>query len=143
MPVACDMLIDRRMVPGENLDDAVKEIETILETARKEFGVETEIVEFRPTTGPASETPLDHPIVTTSAAAASPYNSGAQPAGFPAGCDLVHFRSIGASGVVLGPGDLGVAHKPDEFIPIDQFIDASRIYLDTALGMLRESGATR
>ncbi len=143
VPEACDMLIDRRMVPGENQDDAVKEIETILETARKEFGVETEIVEFRPTTGPASETPLDHPIVRTSTAAASPYNSGAQPAGFPAGCDLVHFRSIGASGVVLGPGDLGVAHKPDEFIPIDQFVDASRIYLDTALGMLRESGATR
>ena len=143
VPEACDMLIDRRMVPGENQDDAVKEIETILETARKEFGVETEIVEFKPTTGPASETPFDHSIVRTAVAAAAPYNAGAQPAGFPAGCDLVHFLSIGASGVVLGPGDLGVAHKPDEFIPIDQFIDASRIYLDTALGMLRESSATR
>ncbi len=143
VPAACEMLLDRRMVPGESRDDAVREIENLLETAREEFGVETEIVEFKPTTGPASETPIDHPIVTTSVAAASPFNAGAQPVGFPAGCDLVHFRSLGAAGVVLGPGDLGVAHKPNEFIPIDQFVDASRIYLDTALGMLREAGATR
>jgi acetylornithine deacetylase/succinyl-diaminopimelate desuccinylase len=56
--------------------------------------------------------------------------------GFQGACDLVHFRSIGADGVVIGPGDLAVAHKPDEFVPIDAFVRSSLIYRDVALAML-------
>jgi succinyl-diaminopimelate desuccinylase len=44
---------------------------------------------------------------------------------------------------VLGPGTLAVAHKPDEFVPINEFVDASLIYRDIALQMLHERGATR
>jgi acetylornithine deacetylase/succinyl-diaminopimelate desuccinylase len=59
------------------------------------------------------------------------------PFGFHGGCDLVHFRSIGAQGTVIGPGDLAVAHKPDEFVPVDEFITSSLIYRDVAKAMLR------
>ncbi|MGI4856413.1 MAG: hypothetical protein ACRYHA_05720, partial [Janthinobacterium lividum] len=59
--------------------------------------------------------------------------------GFQGGCDLVHFRSVGATGVVIGPGTLAVAHKPDEFVPIDEFLASSLIYRDVALDMLRVS----
>lgn len=52
------------------------------------------------------------------------------------GRDLVHFRSLGAKGVVIGPGSLAVAHKPDEFVPVDEFIAAAYLYLDIALAML-------
>ena len=55
----------------------------------------------------------------------------------------MHFRSLGADGVVLGPGSLDVAHKPDEFVPEDEFVAASLIYRDTVLALLQRSGATR
>ncbi len=47
----------------------------------------------------------------------------------------MHFRSLGAKGVVIGPGSLAVAHKPDEFVPVDEFIAAAYLYLDIALAM--------
>jgi acetylornithine deacetylase/succinyl-diaminopimelate desuccinylase len=49
----------------------------------------------------------------------------------------VHFRSIGAQGTVIGPGDLAVAHKPDEFVPVHEFVASSLIYRDVAKAMLR------
>jgi acetylornithine deacetylase/succinyl-diaminopimelate desuccinylase len=58
------------------------------------------------------------------------------PFGFQGACDLVHFRGIGAQGTVIGPGDLAMAHKPDEFVPVDEFIAASLIYRDIATTML-------
>ena len=63
--------------------------------------------------------------------------------GLQGACDLVHFRSIGAQGVVLGPGSLDVAHKPDEFVPEDELIASSLIYRDTVLDLLQRGGAVR
>jgi succinyl-diaminopimelate desuccinylase len=142
VPDSCTFMIDRRMVPGEQRDVAVKEIEQILRKARDDYGVDAAIQEFRPTTGPATETPLDHPIVKVSQRSAAPFNANAAPLGFPGGCDLVHFSSIGAKGVIIGPGDLAVAHKPDEYVEIDQLMSAPIIYRDTVLGILGDRQST-
>ncbi|HVZ17088.1 MAG TPA: M20 family metallopeptidase [Terriglobales bacterium] len=136
VPDSCTFMIDRRMIPGEKRETAVGQLEQIFRRAHDEFGVDAVIHEYRPTTGPATETPLDHPIVKVSQRSAAPFNSNAAPRGFPGGCDLVHFSSIGANGVIVGPGDLAVAHKPDEYVPVDQFINAPIIYRDTLLGIL-------
>jgi acetylornithine deacetylase/succinyl-diaminopimelate desuccinylase len=40
---------------------------------------------------------------------------------------------------VIGPGSLALAHKPDEYVPIDEFVTASMIYRDVALDMLKAS----
>lgn len=44
--------------------------------------------------------------------------------------------TIGAQGVVVGLGSLGMAHKPDEFVPVDEFVASSQIYRDIALTMM-------
>lgn len=49
----------------------------------------------------------------------------------------MHFRGLGADGVVMGPGALSVAHKPDEFVPKDELVAASLIYRDLALALLQ------
>jgi acetylornithine deacetylase/succinyl-diaminopimelate desuccinylase len=38
---------------------------------------------------------------------------------------------------VIGPGTLAVAHKPDEFVPIEEFLLSSLIYRDIALTMMQ------
>ena len=137
VPDAFDFLIDRRMVPGEDEAAAKAEIEAVLAEARQSFGVEAEIVEWRPTTGGATETPADHPIVRAALdATARQGGDGTRTYGFNGGCDLVHFRSVGAAGTVLGPGDLAVAHKPDEFVPLDELHAAVSIYEAVARRML-------
>lgn len=142
VPDSCEFLLDRRMIPGEDEDAVKREMQDLLDLARQRFGVRADIVEFKPTTGGATETDPEQPIVHAVQEACARHHGDATPLrGFQGGCDLVHFRSIGAQGVVLGPGSLSVAHKPDEFVPIDEFITASLIYRDTALRMLHDEGA--
>ncbi|MCC7282040.1 MAG: hypothetical protein IT556_06625, partial [Acetobacteraceae bacterium] len=80
----------------------------------------------------------DAPIVAAAIAAGMRHGvAHHQPGGFQGACDLVHFRALGASGVVLGPGALAAAHTADEFVPVQELIAASAIYRDLALAMLR------
>ena len=138
LPGTCDLLLDRRMVPGEDEGIVKREIGDLLVLVRERFGVRAEVVDYKATTGGATETALDTPIVQASLAASRAHGAAKPgPFGFQGGCDLVHFRSIGAQGTVIGPGDLTVAHKPDEFVPVDEFVAASLIYRDVAKTMLR------
>jgi len=140
IPDRCELLIDRRLLPGETDASARAEIEALLARARA-AGIEAEIAGTKETTGGATETPSDAPIaraaldaVRRHGAPSAPGHPG--PIGFPAACDLVHFAGTGASGVVIGPGSLDVAHKPDEFVPREEFIAAARIYATIATSML-------
>ena len=64
-------------------------------------------------------------------------------AGFPAACDMVHFRAAGVPTAVLGPGDLARAHTADEWVDIREVADAARIYALAALSLLSgPAGAT-
>jgi acetylornithine deacetylase/succinyl-diaminopimelate desuccinylase family protein len=138
LPGACDLLLDRRMVPGEDEEAVKREIGDLLALVGKRFGVRAEIIGYKATTGGATETAADAPIVQASLAASRAHGVAKPgPFGFQGGCDLVHFRKLGAQGTVIGPGDLAVAHKPDEFVPVGEFVAASLIYRDVAKAMLR------
>jgi acetylornithine deacetylase/succinyl-diaminopimelate desuccinylase family protein len=138
LPGSCDLLLDRRMVPGEDEVAVKREIDDLLRLAHERFGLRSEVVEYRATTGGATETAIEEPIVQASLAACRAHgNSDPGPFGFQGGCDLVHFNGIGAKGTVIGPGSLSVAHKPDEFVPLDEFIACSLIYRDVARSMLQ------
>ena len=137
VPAHCDVLLDRRMIPGED-EEAIKwEMGALLATAKERFGIRAEIIDYHATTGGPTETRIDEPIVQASLAACRAHGSSdVGPYGFQGGCDLVHFRSLGAKGTVIGPGSLTVAHKPDEFVPVDEFVASSLIYRDVAMAML-------
>lgn len=138
LPGACDLLLDRRMVPGEDEEVVKQELAALLKDAYDRFGVKAQIIDYKATTGSATETATDHPVVLASLKACQENGTvDPGPFGFQGGCDLVHFRSLGAQGTVIGPGSLSVAHKADEFVPVDEFITCSVIYRDVARTMLR------
>jgi acetylornithine deacetylase/succinyl-diaminopimelate desuccinylase len=138
LPGSCDLLLDRRMIPGEDEDVVKGEILNLLRSAHERLGLRAEVVDYRATTGGAAQTAADEPIVLASLAAGRAHGvTDPGPFGFQGACDLVHFAGIGAKGVVVGPGSLSVAHRPDEFVPVDELVAASLIYRDVALTMLR------
>ncbi len=144
VPDACEMMLDRRMIPGEREADAIGEIQALLRAVETEDGVHAMIVRFQETTGGATETAAGHPIVLAALAACRANGvTGAKLGGFGGGCDLVHFREIGAQGVVVGPGDLALAHKPDEFVPVAELAQSAFIYRDIALQMLAPASEGR
>lgn len=138
VPEHSELMIDRRMIPGEDETTVKREIQLVLDAIGRQFGVQAEIVRYQPTTGGATETHASEAIVQAALRIAAAHGvKDAGPAGFAGGCDLVHFRETGASGIVVGPGTLAVAHKPDEFVPVDELLTSSHMYRDIALAMLQ------
>jgi acetylornithine deacetylase/succinyl-diaminopimelate desuccinylase len=138
IPAACDVVIDRRILPGEQVEEVDAEIRALLGRASAgEHGVHTEILRYSSNAGP-SETPNDDPIVQASLVACRAHGVAEPgPGGFLGGCDLVHFQRAGIRGVVLGPGSLEQAHQPDEYVATSDLVRASLIYRDLALDWFR------
>jgi acetylornithine deacetylase/succinyl-diaminopimelate desuccinylase-like protein len=91
LPAACDLLLDRRMVPGEDEAAVKRELGDLLRLAQERFGLRAEIIDYKATTGGATETPVDRPIVQASLMASRAHGVAKPgPYGFQGGCDLVH-----------------------------------------------------
>lgn len=137
VPAHCDIVIDRRVLPSESMEDVRVELKTILAKAEADLGFKADILEYRSEAGP-SETPQDSPLVQSALAICRANGDASdRPRGLTGGCDLVHFRTVCGDGIILGPGSLTVAHKPNEFVPISELRAASRLYREIALTMLR------
>ena len=54
--------------------------------------------------------------------------------GFGAHCDMGALVNAGIPTVILGPGDLSLAHKADENLRIEELVEAAKVY--TALAVL-------
>jgi acetylornithine deacetylase/succinyl-diaminopimelate desuccinylase family protein len=140
VPDRCEIVLDRRMVPGESQEQVVADIEALL---RRVAGSDPElrvgIEGYMPTSGPPSETPRDARIVGAAVEAVREATGRAAEvygAGF--GCDMTHFRAIGAEAVILGPGDIDRAHTADEYLGIDELTDGARVYAALLRRLLAE-----
>jgi succinyl-diaminopimelate desuccinylase len=137
VPDNCELVLDRRLLPGETLDAALDDLRALLTLAKRDHGVEAEIATIRTKAGP-TETAVDDPLVRNAVAISRAYGvTFPQPGGLTGGCDLVHFHDVGAVGIVLGPGSLDAAHQPDEYVPKDDLARAALIYRDIAVAMMR------
>ncbi|NHN89778.1 ArgE/DapE family deacylase [Acetobacter sp. LMG 1627] len=130
VPDRCELLLDRRLVPGECEESAKADIINLLSGLEQSHGIKARVTAYKPTTGGATQTDLNNAVVQASLTEAEACGvSKPGPYGFQGACDLVHFREAGASGVVIGPGDLSYAHKPDEFVTIPELTNAVKIYV--------------
>jgi acetylornithine deacetylase/succinyl-diaminopimelate desuccinylase-like protein len=131
VPDRCEIVLDRRMVPGERQDAVVADIEALLTRLRAEDPeLQVAIEGYLPTSGPPSETPRDARLVELAVEAVGEVTGApgeVYGAGF--GCDMTHFRGLGAEAVILGPGDIDRAHKADEYIELAELEAGRQVYL--------------
>ena len=90
---------------------------------------------FRP-----ASTPLHDPLVScVTEAATDALGHAPDVAGLPCGTDLRHLVHVGDTpGVLFGPGDLRLAHAPDEAIVVDEVVEAARVLALTVLRFCSE-----
>jgi acetylornithine deacetylase/succinyl-diaminopimelate desuccinylase-like protein len=141
VPERCRVGVDRRLLPGEDLDRVVEQIWQVARAAcRRHAGVTVETVATHGMASP--ETAPDHPIVTHALKCREAVTGHPSvPAGFPACCDMVYLSSRGIPTVILGPGELAQAHVADEHVNFGQVAQAAEIYALLAVDWLdRESG---
>ena len=129
VPDRCRMVIDRRFLIEENIDEVQAEIRAVLERVREgRPGFDYEIKElFRvlPTM-----TERDAPVVgAVSRAVKSVMGREADYVVSPGTYDQKHIDRIGRlkNCIAYGPGVLDLAHKPDEWVGIEDMIQSAEV----------------
>jgi len=137
VPASCEIGINRRLVPGEDVKGAEEQLHSLLQKLRaKDLSLvitSKTSVECEP-----AETSSSERIVQVCRRAVA-HVRGRDPGitGFPATCDMRFMVNQGRiPTVILGPGSLEQAHARDEHIEIRQIIDAKRIYGEVAKELL-------
>ena len=129
VPDSCRIVIDRRFLVEESLEQVRGEVTDLLEglrNTRANFDYE---INERNSVLP-SMTDKEAPIVTTVARAIEDV-MGKEPqyVASPGSYDQKHIDRIGTlkNCIAYGPGILDLAHKPDEYIGIDDMIDSAKV----------------
>lgn len=135
----CVMTFDRRTVPGETYSSVIAELEALLAAVRADFpGLTTRVGRLPGGMATLEHLPLlisaDHPLVLAVDAARVRVGLPVEPHGaFPAWTDGALLAGFGrVPTLVCGPGDLAVAHGPDEVVPLAELATAARLYAAAA-----------
>ena len=133
----CIISVDRRIAPGETTGNAIREMENIVAAVQAAYpGMRVDVA--IPYCLPPVEIGEDAPVVQALRQAAAAF-SGSLPelTGMRATTDAAMLAGKGGiPTVVFGPGSIAQAHKPDEFIAIDELVNAAYIYAHTAVQLL-------
>jgi succinyl-diaminopimelate desuccinylase len=136
IPDRCTIHIDRRILPGETPEGALEEIRAIAERAIADVpGLRVEVVSPRGGRLAIEADPAS-PVSQALQAATRHIGKEIVLTGFFAGTDGKHFAKAGWPTLIMGPGDPATAHTPDEWVGIDEVIEATRLYALTALALL-------
>ena len=138
IPDNCQVLIDRRLLPGETREVADRELDGIIEELRRLHpDLNIENIEVVVSTVP-SETASNELIVKAALEALSSMSGlNESPQGFNAGCDMSKLRLLcDIPTIIFGPGDLAQAHAPDEFVKISDLEAAAVFYEKLARAFL-------
>lgn len=136
VPDHARIYIDRRLVPGE-LPEAVRD--EIGEIARRAvFGMPGITVEVEDTGlgGEATLQEATSPLARAMIAANEVLDLSSEPTGFSMATDGRYFARKGVPTIIYGPGDPSLAHVPDEWVGVDEVIQATRAYALAALTLL-------
>lgn len=142
VPDSCRIVIDRRFLLEEPLDQVRAEVTGLLETLKQtrpdfEYTL-TEINSVLP-----SMTDREAPIVRVVAQAieeviGKPPDYVASPGTY----DQKHIDRIGKlkNCIAYGPGILELAHKPDEYVGVDDMIDSAQVMAQSLVTLLTGKG---
>ncbi|MEM8986972.1 MAG: acetylornithine deacetylase/succinyl-diaminopimelate desuccinylase family protein [Pseudomonadota bacterium] len=138
VPDSCRMVIDRRFLIEEDLDDVKGEVRAVLDrlaAERPNFRYDMrDLFEVRP-----SRTDRTAPVVrATEAAVAQVLGRQAELVCSPGTYDQKHIDRIGKlkDCIAYGPGILDLAHQPDEYIVIDDMVASAKVMAAAAHALL-------
>ena len=131
----CTIHFDRRRIPGETLEEVLRQFEDALK------GIKAQVPDVRATVRflPACDALPSHPPLDTSpdenlVRHCGTWNemvTGMEPeiCGVPFWSDAAVFSDrLGIPAIVYGPGYIDQAHSASEFVPVDHLCKASRVF---------------
>lgn len=125
-PERCDLAIERRTLPGESADQAVREITDACERIRARRPGFSARVRLNTAQVP-SDVALDAPIVKRLRTALENEGMPVKIEGLSAWTDAALLNAAGIPAVCFGPGDISLAHAAEEFVPVTDIEQATRV----------------
>ena len=133
VPDCCRLTFDLRLVPEVKEPMAI--MQKIADDATRDLGFNVELDNAEYT--PGMMTPVEHPFVQAVAKAVASKGCDATPLSVAFCTDAGVLSRKGYPCVVLGPGDISVAHSALEYAPIEQIRQAVEIYIAAAEMLLK------
>ncbi len=123
----CGLRLDRRLLPGEDVTAAQRELQEVVAAVPLPVGARVEVGDF--SVSNAFETGADNPLTQRFlAVAADVLGSDPGPVGYLPGSDAKHLTGIARQGmVVFGPGSYEVAHAADEYVDLAELAQTEDI----------------
>lgn len=119
VPDSCEILLDRRTVPGENDRAVQREIIGFIRSR----GLEAKLVNYKHNVCPPMETDAKLPFVRQFMGLIEQR----QAQGVDFFCDAAILSSAGIPSIVFGPGDIAQAHTADEWISLQSLEEGTRL----------------
>ena len=129
----CRLMLDRRLLPGEEPQEALAAISRALADITP-WQVEVSQGNFMY----PSEVSEGSQVAAALGAAREIAGEKGSPIWFPAALDAGYLNEKAIETVMFGPGDLAFAHTDAEIVPLEQVRQAARIYAAAALQLLVE-----
>lgn len=140
VPGHAEFWTDVRTTPGMTKEQFEVDLQAAFDICEPELRGASYTVEQTPEArfswSPATEVPSDHSTVIAAQRAAEAVLGTAPPLGaFPGGTDAIAFQTVAAIPTLaaFGPGQLPLAHGPNEWVSINSLRQAMRMYALTAL----------
>ena len=118
----CSIEIDRRLLPGEEIETVLSHYEGLLNPAWGAY-MEQPMLQDYPL-----ETPSAAPIVSTSSKLLGEMGLNGEPVGVPFGSDASKLSRAGVPSIIFGPGSIDRAHGAVEYVECDQVVQACEFY---------------
>ena len=134
VPERCTIEIDRRLIPGEDAQGALAEVDAFL----AECAVDNPLLKVAREEPFVADWPLETPsdaaVVSAACAACASLNLPTQPIGVPYGTDASKLWALGGiPAIVLGPGSIAQAHTAEEYVSLAEVVAAADLYRRIAL----------
>lgn len=125
-PESCDLAIERRTIPGETEETALNEIRTAIATVKEREPRLDARVTLSTAQSPSDVDPGSS-LVEKLASALRAEGLSANVEGLSAWTDAALLNEAGIPAVCFGPGDIGLAHSAEEWVPVAEIEKAADV----------------
>jgi acetylornithine deacetylase len=134
VPDACAIEIDRRLLPGEEIDAVLAEYEALLASlSREDPDLRVEMEPPMLSDYPL-ETAAEEPVAVVAGQVLQQLGLPGSPVGVPYASDASKLSRAGIPSIVIGPGSIDQAHAAVEFVDcrqVDQAFEFYRGFMET------------
>ena len=136
-PDRCHFTIERRTIPGETNAEVMSEIEEVfarVRARRPEIDATVSMIFEQP----PSDVAVDAPIVRALDVALRVCDEEVNVTGMSAWTDAAILNEAGIPAICFGPGDIALAHAPEEFVRVDEIERATLVLAALAMEWTRK-----